>query len=334
MAKTGAFMRMAARKAGDSQPSKTCAAGPVIQTPSSRQSTSSVPPSSVDAHLPPGQPAQVGGDGGGAGARAAGERDARAALPHPHAQAVGGGQAGEFDIGAAGGNSGSCSKRGPRPGRSTASASGTKNTQCGLPMPTATGSPGRGRCSVSAARGQRHLGPVQLRRAHVDRDQPIGPAHCAARCRARWSASPRRGPSRAITRSQTQRVALPQASARLPSLFQKSSAKSALSAVADLGQLVEAHAAVAVAQRARQRRRHHRPAPARVDHDEIIARSMHLHEAKAGVCLRGSWPALYAGTGEFASGPALLPLTLWADHPNQRPRGPVAQLVEQLTFNQ
>ena len=33
--------------------------------------------------------------------------------------------------------------------------------------------------------------------------------------------------------------------------------------------------------------------------------------------------------------PAFCPLTLCAQHPNQRPsRGPVAQLVEQLTFNQ
>ena len=39
------FHGWAARNSGDSQPSKTCATGPVIQTPSSRQSISSTPPS-------------------------------------------------------------------------------------------------------------------------------------------------------------------------------------------------------------------------------------------------------------------------------------------------
>ena len=36
----------------------------------------------------------------------------------------------------------------------------------------------------------------------------------------------------------------------------------------------------------------------------------------------------------LARAAALLPLTAVARHPNQRRRGPVAQLVEQLTFNQ
>jgi hypothetical protein len=52
--------------------------------------------------------------------------------------------------------------------------------------------------------------------------------------------------------------------------------------VGDLGQLVKADAAVPVAQAPRQPRRHHRPAPARVDHHEVIARAVHFHERQAG----------------------------------------------------
>ncbi len=85
---------------------------------------------------------------------------------------------------------------------------------------------GQGQVQRVDGMGQRHLIPVQLRRAHVDRHQAIRPAHGMQRA-AHGGQADRVATRLAITKSDTQRVALPQASALVPSLFQKSSAKSA-----------------------------------------------------------------------------------------------------------
>jgi hypothetical protein len=51
----------------------------------------------------------------------------------------------------------------------------------------------------------------------------------------------------------------------------------------DYRKLVEADAAMTVRQRARKLRRHRARGHPRVDHDEIVAQPMHLHEGQAGM---------------------------------------------------
>ncbi len=53
------------------------------------------------------------------------------------------------------------------------------------------------------------------------------------------------------------------------------------------GELIEAHAPVPVAKRARHVLGHRRPALAEVDHDEVVAKPVHLHEGPAGVGASG-----------------------------------------------
>ena len=55
--------------------------------------------------------------------------------------------------------------------------------------------------------------------------------------------------------------------------------------------LVKAHAAIPVPQGTRQGGRRHRPAPARVDHHEVVAQPMHLEKGQA-VC---SYLRVHAG---------------------------------------
>jgi hypothetical protein len=90
------------RKSAVSTPEKTCAVGPVIQTPVSRQSTAISPPSRVRRTERPVRPAARGGHGHGAGGGAGGQRHAGAPFPDAHAQVVGGDQARELHIGAFG----------------------------------------------------------------------------------------------------------------------------------------------------------------------------------------------------------------------------------------
>jgi hypothetical protein len=52
--------------------------------------------------------------------------------------------------------------------------------------------------------------------------------------------------------------------------------------IADFRKLIKPDPAVTVAQAPRQRSRGHRPAPARVDHDKVVAQPVHLHEGQAG----------------------------------------------------
>ncbi len=51
--------------------------------------------------------------------------------------------------------------------------------------------------------------------------------------------------------------------------------------IGDLGQLVKPHTPVPIAQRPRKTGRHPRPMPARVDHDKIVACTVHFQERQA-----------------------------------------------------
>ena len=132
-----------------SSPLKASAMPPVISTWSSRShSMVSVPPSQHDVGLALHQAAPAGGDHGGAGARAAGERQAGAALPDAQPQPCPRRPAGRRRYWRARERTRSCSSFGPSSASGMASTSSTKNVACGLPMLVPTGS-----CSGPAPTG-------------------------------------------------------------------------------------------------------------------------------------------------------------------------------------
>ena len=109
---------------------------------------------------------------------------------------------------------------------------------------------------------QRDLGPIELRMAHVDADPAIGQAVGVQGAARRGQAERDRGPVAAScnrTRSGWH-CRRPRRGCRQQ--FQKSSAKSAVSRIANLGKLIKADAAVAVAQSLRQCGGDHGIAPA------------------------------------------------------------------------
>ena len=242
------------------RPSKTSVVGPVIQTPSSRQSIAELAAVEPHRHPAPGQPAPRRHHRRGAGAGAAGQRDHAAALPDPHADGLAVDAPGRTRRWCAPGTAGRARSRAPTPATSTASASGTTKTQCGLPMPTAPGVAGERqgvevhRAAPAAPRPSRARGGPMLTRISPP---PASSARSTPRPVRRSSAV---APLSSISSRATQRVALPQASAGVPSAFQKSTSAATPAPGADHRQLVEADAAVAVAERARQRRRHRRAA--------------------------------------------------------------------------
>ena len=110
-------------------------------------------------------------------------------------------------------------------------------------------------------------------------------------------------------------------------------------------ELVEADAAVAVAEGAGERRRHRSRRPvlgAGVDHDEVVAEPVHLQEPEiAGLTIRTRFaihaPLYRRGSRARPWGRAGRNCGLTAGIPALRSPpalGPVAQSVEQLTFNQ
>ena len=105
--------------------------------------------------------------------------------------------------------------------------SATKKIACGLPMLTTLAGPKSGsasersdtRASSCDRVRQRDFVPGEARRAHVD---AVGPSVPAARRRSGPAAVSTANDARAVSRasrSATQRVPLPQAPARLPSLL-------------------------------------------------------------------------------------------------------------------
>ena len=224
----------------------------------------------------------MGGNGGGTGARPAGKRDARPALPHPHPQAVGADQAGKLHIGALG-------EQGvmliARADQRQVHILGVLDEEHAMRVAHAQRDriARQGQVGSIDRLGQRHLGPVELRLPHVHRHPAIRQAHRRQpaalgdqrnRLRARARHDVVRHAARGI-------AAGPGPAAIIVPEIQREIGRVA---VADLGQLVEANAPVAVAQGARQRWRDHglTAPPARVDHHEIIACPVHFHEAQAG----------------------------------------------------
>ena len=215
----------------------------------------------LDPHAPPGQPAPVRGDGGGAGARSAGQRDARRRAPRPASGGDPARSATRTRHWCARGTGDRSRSAPPRPRHVHGFGvrrRRTRNADC--PCPPPPGSPGRGRCSRSASREsgtsrQSSSGcPMfTLTCPSARRSAPSTPRSVSKVTRSR--------PSPRITSSATQRVALPQAPARVPSAFQKSSAKSARSASRISASWSKPTPRLPVAQRARQPRRGHRRPP-------------------------------------------------------------------------
>ncbi len=163
---------------------------PVMSTWSSgSHSISSSPPSSTTVGAAAGQLAPRRRDQGRAGAAAAGLGDAGAALPDPQADAVRDEDLREADIGALGEQRMALEHR-PQAGEVDRLRVGHEEHRVRIATLTPTGSLSgptlSGRCRVSQASGKRDLAPVQLGRAHVDRDAPAvrAPRYPAGR---RWS---------------------------------------------------------------------------------------------------------------------------------------------------
>ena len=226
------------------------------------------------------------GNSRGTGPRPTGKRDARAAFPDAHPQPVGCCQRGKFDIRAFGKQQVALQCR-PLPRH--VDRVGIRDEQHAMRVSHANGNRSTGQWQVQRIHGpgKRHLGPVQLRLAHVDADQPIGAAQgvqCAA-CRADAHAVLPCPPHHMI-RDAARGIAAgagPGAVA-VPEIQRDIG----VIRIPDFRQLVESDAAIAVPQRACQRSRCHRPASARVDHDKVVAQPMHFHEGQSGYgALRG-----------------------------------------------
>ena len=162
---------------------------------------------------------------GRAGARAAGERHAGAALPDAQPQPALAQRAGRRRYWRARERSGRARASGRARRAGSRRASSTKNVACGLPMLVPTGSCSgptpTGMWLVSQASATGNVAPVEPRRAHVDRDhrQAVAPmpvfcdsSRPAMVCTVTWSVL-----RSSITTEATQRVALPQAPASPPS---------------------------------------------------------------------------------------------------------------------
>jgi hypothetical protein len=183
--------------------------------------------------------------------------------------------------------------------------------------------------------GQRDVLPVKLRLAHIDADATIGTAKCLQQ--TAWAAQSQVAFSRfshhkvcdaargVPARLGACAIGVPELQGHVTVL-----------AGPDFGQLIEPNAAMSIAQGTGKRRRHRRLASPRVDDDEIIARPVHFQKGQAARDRFMRHVPPYTWEPLILRVPAaLLPLTGAAGMPNQRPlRGPVAQLVEQLTFNQ
>ena len=157
----------------------------------------------------------------GAGAGAAGQRQAGAALPHAQPDPVRRQHLGEADIGALREQRIVLQARARAPPPARAPGRRTKNVACGLPMlaaaGSATGPSARSRCSVSIGRASGMSG-------QSSRAGPMSTLHPAVRQRLGGQVAgdgadhlAAAGRSRAPADAATQRVALPQAPASAPS---------------------------------------------------------------------------------------------------------------------
>src|SRR5580700_3705941 len=205
---------------GSKRPSYASVAGPVIITcPSCRQRISSSPPSSASLACRRVSPRRL------AATRAAQAPVPQArVMPAPRSQTRSRMRSRPFTVAtpilARSGNSGSCSSFGPRAARSIASALATKNVACGLPMLPQTGS-----ASAPSARSTRS---VSIGRASGISSQAVraGPISTVTRPSDITSASSSPAivwmrtcgsPVSSATSLAMHRLALPQASASLPS---------------------------------------------------------------------------------------------------------------------
>ncbi len=285
------------RPRGRSSPVKAVATGPVISTwPSSRHSISSSPPSTMTRGAPAGQAAAVRVHQRRAGAGAAGQRQAGAALPDPQADAVGRQDLGEADIGALAGTA----DRAPASGR--ASAIGTRADVGDEERRVRIAHAGRRRI------GERAGGEVQVQRVHRRgragcRASPAAPAPCR---RAPGRRAAPRPAGRRRRCGSTWRRAAGLAHQQVGDAAGGVAAGAGLGAVGvadahegvgvavrrrlDDDELVAADAGAPVGDRGGAGRREAERAGALVEHDEVVAAAVHLEEARHGVGICGGRP--------------------------------------------
>ncbi len=267
-------------------PSYAVATGPVIvdMADRPRHAMSSTPPSTITAALRPSEPAAMRVHQGGAGAGAAGQREPGAPLPHAQPDAAGRQHLGEADVDPLR-EQGMRARAADRLG--AASRGRSKNVTCGLPIEAAAGSPGRSRCSVSAGRASgmscqpSRGGPISTR----TRPSGIAAQHAGAGADAQLSG---RSAAPWISRSATQRVALPHAPASPPSglkiAHRARRHRRAAPITMNWSQPIPVCRSVKAAIRAAVN-----PGASRSTTDEIVAGAVHLVEgdAHAGAYSRG-----------------------------------------------
>ena len=218
---------MLPRTRESSEPLNTCAVGPVIQTPSSRQSTSSSPPSRWTATCRSTRPKRA------AATAAALEPDPDAGVtPAPRSQILSRIACRDMietnSTFVRSGNIGCRSNFGPSSSISTSAAFGTMNTQCGFPMLSAEGAPpiGSERVSASSAKGM----SCQSKRG-CPMFTPVNPPPASVHANDPWSVSIETAvfPDSSNNSLATHRVALPQAPDLEPSALKNTSLTSQFS---------------------------------------------------------------------------------------------------------
>ncbi len=219
-----------------------------------------------------------------AGARSAGQRDAGAALPHPHPQPVGRGERDIFDIGRLREQRVMLDRRAV-PGQ--IHRLGIRHQEDAMRIAHAhRRRRARDRQRQRVRRlGQRDLGPVELRRSHVDRGQPAAgidrhqqPALGQQRqpvAAGFGHQMPGDAAGGIAAGGRSRAVGVEEAQPRI-----------GIAGGLDHHQLVEADAAMPVAQRPRQRRRHHGTAAPLVDDHEVVAQPVHFHERQGRLAKR------------------------------------------------
>ncbi len=255
--------------------------GPVIQTPSSRQSICSVAAIDSHRHLAPGQTAPRRRHRRRAGTRARGQRDARPALPDPQANLGRRDRTCTTSTLVRSGNSGWCSMRAAKRGQidrlgirrqrtcnagcpcrsppdrpSIGSDSVSTSSASGISAQSVSGAPMLTRVSPSPASSQAST-PRSVRRSSAD--LPVS----SIRCRA------------------MQRVALPHAADSDPSALKNVSRAATASSGSITASWSNPTPRCRSPSAARQLRRHDGTARAAIDHHEVIAKPMHFHERQA-----------------------------------------------------
>ena len=268
----------------------------------------------LDHHPPPGQAAQMGGHRHSTGARAAGQRDAGAAFPHPHSKVVGADARGKRDIGGlreqrvmfGGGTTG---------GQINRLGIIDKEHAMGVAHADADRVAFDRKVKGIAISAQRYLGPAQQRRPHVDAGQAVasifGHQHAAFGAQRQ----PRQPTLRQFGGGDAAGGVAAGPGHRAIGIVE-CQRQIGIGAMVDHRQLVKPDTAMAVADGAHQpSRQRQRPGPL-VQHHKVIAQPVHLDERQPGFGPRHSHAAPLHPARQICQTAWIIPdllLTLWDD---------------------